>query len=460
MNTLSKKFIFGIVFILVSATLCSILFHHEFIEKYYVFQKRILIKSICENFSNDIKNGMSANEAMTKIENSDKVIITKIENTADKNNDTVNDEIRNAFQEKGIGFQKYWLWEVDYEQILNGENRIRLYNQDRLNYSLLVEYTLIDSQLFAITMIIPNIADAFGTINTFLMAVNIITIMIAIIFISILTRKITKPLKKFESFAYHMGNNKFIPLTIHTNDELENVADNLNVMGNQIISYQNSLQEKNKQMEQLLADVAHDLKTPVSLIKLYTDGIKDGLDDGTFLETIQQQNTQINQMINKLLFLTRIDKESLELEECNISNQIQNLLREYAILAKERHLEFILHMEDNIVVNSNLEWLESLFSNLITNAIKYSSGSQIEVTLKSDAKNIIFTISNKSNNENLKINEIWNPYYVGEKSRNKHFSGTGLGLSMVKKLSTKLNYDISCTLVNQLITFTLKIPLP
>lgn len=130
----------------------------------------------------------------------------------------------------------------------------------------------------------------------------------------------TAPLKQFDAFAASMGRNEFHPLEIHTNDELERAAANLNAMGNQITAYQKSLQNKNEQMEQLLDNVAHDLKTPVSLIRLYADGIKDGLDDGTFLDTIMQQSSQMDRMINRLLFLTRIEKKEPSLEPYDLSD--------------------------------------------------------------------------------------------------------------------------------------------
>lgn len=125
-----------------------------------------------------MSQGTDIEEAITQIEDSNKVIVVKIEEFRSKSNDTINDEKRLTSQINGIGFQKYWLRVEDYQKILNGETCPRLYTQDKLNYSLSVEYRQIDSTLCVVTMIIPNIADAFGIINTFLIAVNVVLIII------------------------------------------------------------------------------------------------------------------------------------------------------------------------------------------------------------------------------------------------------------------------------------------
>lgn len=459
MNKLSKKFITGIIIILVSACLSSILFNTKFLEKYYLYQKRMVITSVCKKFTDLVGRGVSTEEAINQTETSNKVIIVQIENTDNISSDEVSDEIRTAFQNKGIGFQKYWLWEGDYKKILNGENRIRLYKQENLNYSLLVEYIQSESQLFAVTMIIPNIADAFRIINNFLICVNAATIIIAIIFIIVLIQKITKPLHEFKNFALQMKNGDFIPLEIHTKDELESVADSLNSMGSQIISYQQSLQEKNQQMEQLLDNVAHDLKTPVSLIQLYTSGIKDGLDDGTFLDTILMKNKEISDMINRLLYVSQIDKKGSELAPLNLTALLYQLINECSVFSRECGITICPVLEEDIIVVSSGEMMKSLLINLITNAVKYSSGSQIDIKLYQTETEINFSITNETNNKDLDLSKIWMPYYVGEQSRSKKLSGTGLGLTIVNKICEKLLYSVKCSLDGNLITFTLKIPI-
>lgn len=453
MSRLSQKFIAGIVVILGAAGICLVLFNTKFLEKYYLFQKRSSIASVCEQFSEEIRKGVPADEVISQIESSNKVIIVKAENTADSDNDIINNELRAAFQDKGIGFQKYWLWEEDYERILGGENRIRLYKQENLNYSLLVEYMQADSRLFAITMIIPDLSDAFGIINKFLIFVIAVTIIIVIIFLTILVQKITRPLGEFEEFAEHIKSNEFIPLEVHTKDELESVADNLNSMGRQITGYQKSLQEKNEQMEELLDNVSHDLKTPISLIKLYAAGMKDGLDDGTFIDTILMENQQIAEMVNKLLFVSGIDKKELVLSPVNVSELLRQLIDEYSILAEENDIIILPQIDHRVIAVSNTEMLKSLMANLITNAIKYSSGSQIDIVLGENEKGINFSVTNETDNKILDLSRIWSPYYVGEQSRNKKLSGTGLGLTIVEKICSKLGYPLDCTMEGGKITF-------
>lgn len=458
MNKLSQKFMAGILVILSVSTCASALLNAGFVDKYYLHQKKKSLSEICGRLMEAVDDGVPYEEAIREIEAENKVIAVSADSRS-SDNEMINYEIRDAFQVKGVGFQKFWLWEEDYKEVMRGKNRIRLYSQEKLNYSLLVEYAAGDSRLFSVAMILPDIKDAVRIMNACTVSISFLTILLSLLFIFILVRRVTAPLKQFDAFAASMGRNEFHPLEIHTNDELERAAANLNAMGNQITAYQKSLQNKKEQMEQLLDNVAHDLKTPVSLIRLYTDGIKDGLDDGTFLDTIMQQSSQMDRMINRLLFLTRIEKKEPSLEPYDLSDMLQDILESCTPLSKEQNLEFVPDIQAQTVVTTNGEWMESVFSNLITNAVKYASGHKIWITLQKSAGQVDFTIKNECRKEHLDLEKIWDPYYVGEQSRNKHLSGTGLGLTMVKKMVQKLNCEITCTLEDEMLSFILKIPL-
>lgn len=457
MNKLSKKFIAGIICILILSSVCSILFNTQFLEKFYLYQKRSMISQISDEFTKLLEQDIPPQEAIQQIESSCKVIIAEIDSMPTADNEEVNQKIQSAFQEKGVGFQKYWFWEEDYKKVLEGEKKIKLYKQENLNYSLLIDYMKKDSSIYAVTMIVPNVADAFQIANTFLIVVSAFTILIAIIFIVFLVKKITKPLQSFEQFATNMKNNEYVPIYVSTRDELEDVAKSLNTMGKQITVFQKSLQEKNLQMEQLLENVAHDLKTPISLIQLYANGIKDGIDDGTFLETILEENERMSAMVNQLLYLSRIEKKQNDSGPVNLSILLQDLINKYMILAKERKMELRAEIEKDICIVGNEDLLQSLFSNLITNAVKYASGEVIISKLCRQNNNILFSIQNDTDNDSLDLDKIWIPYYVGEKSRNKKLSGTGLGLSVVKKICETQGYSIDCSFINNKIEFKVKI---
>lgn len=459
MTKLSQKFILGIVVILVFSSLCSILFNARFLSQYYLYQKKTAITKICNEFTSLLAQGISSDQAIEQIETSNKIIIAEIENQPFSDNNKVNSKIQSAFQEKGVGFQKYWLWEEDYNRILEGEKRIRLYQQENLNYSLLIDYMQIDTSLYALTMIVPNIADAFGIANRFLIFVNISTIFLSIIFMFLLIRRITKPLHAFEDFAQNMQKNQFIPIQIDTKDELDSVAKSLNVMGSQIISYQESLQDKNIQMEQLLDNAAHDLKTPLSLIQLYANGIKDGLDDGTFLDTILEESQQMSTMVNHLLYIAQMDKKSYEMTQINLSDLLQNIVNKYSLFAEENNVIIHSHIEPDICLSGVEELIKSLFFNLISNAVKYCAGDDILLELYKANNQITFLTKNDISNDTLDLSKIWTPYYVGEQSRNKKLSGTGLGLSIVNKICETQHYTITCSLEMKKITFTVTIPI-
>ena len=165
------------------------------------------------------------------------------------------------------------------------------------------------SNLYAVAAIVPNTADFIGIINRFSILLHVISLVIAVVLLYLLVKHITNPLRRMERFSQEIARQEYGSLHISTRDELEHVADSMNQMSISIQQYQKMLQAKNQQMEQLLNDVAHDLKTPISLIGMYSSGIQDGLDDGTFLETIIQQNNRMSQMTERLLNLSGIERK-------------------------------------------------------------------------------------------------------------------------------------------------------
>ncbi|MDT2814574.1 sensor histidine kinase [Vagococcus carniphilus] len=454
MNKIANKFMIGIIVVLALSTLSSIIFTQNYAGKYYVSQKTEQLNQVSDQFISKV-NQENVEDVSNSFEKNEKVVIVYSNKTND--NDKLNNELRSSFLEKGIGFKKLWLWEDDYETVIDGKNRIKLYEQEKLNYSLLVKYISKEDLVYAIAMIVPNIEDSFPIINTFFAVISSMTIILATVIIIFLVRRIVEPLNKFDLFAKNMGKGEFTPLEVETNDELEKVADTLNQMGTEIVHYQEQLKEKNLQMEELLNNVAHDLKTPISLIKLYSEGINDGLDDGTFLQTIVKESNEMNQMVERLLFISKAEKEEIELREINLSSFVKNRLDTYLIMSNEQKIEIVSRIEDGVLIETNERLLQSIIDNLISNALKYTSGTQVFINLNSVDQKIVFEISNELSDSNLEVEKIWEPYYVGEKSRSKELSGTGLGLYLVKKIVDKLDYEIDCRIKEDKLYFTLMI---
>ncbi|CAM4319862.1 HAMP domain-containing histidine kinase [Erysipelothrix inopinata] len=458
MSKLSKKLMIVVISILIISTTLTTILNISFSKKYYLHQKRKEITEISDSFITMLDHGESEEKAITTIEEANKVIIAEVQFDHDTEEETINQNIQQAFTEKGIGFQRYWLWDQDFELLTQGERQLRLYNQEKLNYSLLINYVPVGNSIFAITTIVPNIEDAFMISSGLLMVINILMTFVALLLISLFIRDITKPLKLFELFAQSLEDGSYEPIEIHTNDELEQVANSLNSMGEKLTESNNALSNKNKQMADLLEDVTHELKTPISLIRLYTQGIKDGIDDGSFLDTISDANDQMAKDIDRLLLMSKIDRDEIVLSSINISTQLEENINKVKIMNSQSQLEFKQNIEDNVYIKSHKDSLDTILLNLITNAVKYGTGEFIDILLNTQNDGVHFVISNQFQNDNLDLNKITQPYYVGEASRNKELSGTGLGLSLVSKMCETFGYSFKYWTHNNQIYFEIVIP--
>lgn len=451
-NRLSKKFIGGITCILLVTFALSLFINSRVVERYYLYQQRAYVRQIGVRLKSEIESGMDPDHAIERMEEEENVLI--VYSDAAMEADELSQELRETFRQKGLGFQKFWLWDQDYVSATQNGMRFRLYQQEKLNYGILVEYLPIGAQLYAIAAIVPNAVGFIRIINRFGGMLDLVSLAVAVVLIYFLIKRITKPLGEIEAFTQKISSRDYETLKIKTGDELEMVAESLNRMGADIQQYQKMLEDKNRQMEELLDNVAHDLKTPLSLVGMYASGIKDGLDDGTFLSTILRQNTRMIQLTEQLLDLSRIGRKEYGMAEVLLDEVLKQCLEEQKIRIKDRGLILISGIDSPVAVTGSEELICAVFSNLISNAIKYASGDEIKLALKKTEEGAVFRISNEIQNESLDLERIWDAFYVGEPSRDKTLSGTGLGLAIVKKIAQQCGYVISCEKRSDRISFT------
>ena len=178
------------------------------------------------------------------------------------------------------------------------------------------------------------------------------------------------------------------------------------------------------------------------------------MDDGTFLEIIIMQNEEMEKKIESLLSLAKIEQAQLNLTRIDMSRLLEEVIKTHAIHLENHKIDFKSHIEKDCYANVSKEEMMSVFNNLLTNAIKYTADKTITVQLYKEEDRCHFMIKNGIDPRHaLEIDQVWKPFYVGEASRSKTFSGTGLGLTIVKAILDKHQITYDCYLANNQFVF-------
>ena len=126
----SSKFIVGVVLILLFVLAGTFFVNSQVVERFYLYEQYQYIQVIGNELENKIDDGYTPQQAIGELEEREKVLIVYTENTGEA--DVLANELRESFKEKGLGFQKFWLWDEDYKMAVENGSQFRLYSQNKM----------------------------------------------------------------------------------------------------------------------------------------------------------------------------------------------------------------------------------------------------------------------------------------------------------------------------------------
>ena len=288
---------------------------------------------------------------------------------------------------------------------------------------------------------------------------------LALMFIAIYatTYKFTKPLKLMSDAAKAMAKGDFskrIPVT--SDDEIGQLAASFNQMTN-------SLARLEEVRKSFIANVSHELKTPMTTIGGFIDGIIDGTIEADkqehYLKIVYEEIKRLSRMVETMLSVSRLESNEIELkkEPFNFKEQILNVVLSQEQRIENKQINIIgLDKIDDTIVTADKDMIYRVVYNLVDNAIKFTdNGGSIEFGVGCDAKNISFKIKNSGQGiPSVELPYVFERFYKVDKSRSKNKQSTGLGLYIVKTIIKNHGGVISVSSVeNNFTSFEFTLPI-
>ena len=197
------------------------------------------------------------------------------------------------------------------------------------------------------------------------------------------------------------------------------------------------LKEEEEYKNQMYQNISHDFKTPITVMKSYIEAFEDGvITDKEAVKVSKEQLSKLEGKVHSLLYLNKLnyfkDKKDIIKERCDVSKVVFDSVDKISLV--RNHVKLTLDIDEkNTIINRSSEMLEAIIDNILNNFIRYAN-KEIKITIKN---NKIILFNDGPNIDKDVLNNIFSPF---EKGVNGVF---GLGLSIVKKTLTFLNYDIN-----------------
>lgn len=294
-------------------------------------------------------------------------------------------------------------------------------------------------------MLSTSIVPLQSTIDTMYDQFNIIIIVVVIATILLalcLSSLIVKPIKKIEMEATNLPSGKYDHKLIKTDArEIENLNNTLARANEEIIKADVARKE-------LIGNVSHDLRTPLTMIVGYGEMIRDFPEENNAenINVIINEAKRLSTLVDDLLDLSKVESGKIEFhkKDIKISDLLESVYNQFEPYCKANNIELVLNIEDSdVVVSVDENRLKQVLHNFMSNALNYNDAKDTKIIIgeeKVDGAYRIYVYDNGSGVKEEDKDKIWNRYYKVDKEHKRSHIGSGIGLSLCKDILDKMGY--------------------
>lgn len=464
-HSIKRQFALIFMAVMAGTILLCILLNTLFLEQYYIRIKTDVIfdayHTIRQGANSDAYGTVEFTEQLNDVCSIYNITICIMDSNSQTKYESINGGKELEAQLIGYIFGFYRddsmkiLWEGDgyvVQRVRAGENEyLEMYG--RLNSGI----------SFIMRTPIESIKENAKIANHFFAYVGIVGVLLGGVIIWFVSRKITRPILTLNRISEQMVHLDFeAKYRGNARNEIGLLGENINKLSasleksiSELKTANNELQKDIERKEQIdemrkefLANVSHELKTPIALIQGYAEGLSEGINEDPestafYCEVIMDEASKMNNMVKKLLTLNQLEfgNDVVSMERFDITALVKNYIQSAAILTKQNGITVELGDYPPIYVWADEYKAEEVFMNYFSNAVNHCSGEKrIAVSLDEVDGGVRVSVFNTGERiPQESICHLWEKFYKVDKARTREYGGSGVGLSIVKAIMDSMN---------------------
>lgn len=312
--------------------------------------------------------------------------------------------------------------------------------------------------IFIMSMPLASIRESVELTNRFMTYVGLSALVLGSILMYFVTRRVTNPLLRLAALSERMSELDFdAKYEENSRDEIGVLGRSMNTLSDKLKETIGALQDANQKLQhdieekiqidemrkEFIANVSHELKTPIALIQGYAEGLGEGMCEDKesrdyYCEVITDEAGKMNKMVKQLLTLSALESggDTPVPERFDIHELIRDLLNSARILIEQKKAQVIFEPEGACYVRADEFKIEEVVTNYLNNALNHLGGErQIRICTKMQTDQVLVQVYNTGEPiPKEDIPNLWTKFYKVDKARTRSYGGSGIGLSIVKAI--------------------------
>jgi signal transduction histidine kinase len=326
--------------------------------------------------------------------------------------------------------------------------RDRSRKQNTLAYSAWLDDTEGQEVILYIFSPLFPVGSTVDILSNQLKYVTLISLALAFVLSMLISSRISRPIVNITKSASKLAEGNYgVTFEGGQYSEIAQLADTLNYTSRELAKADNLQKD-------LIANVSHDLRTPLTMVKSYAEMIRDLSGENpekrnAHLQVIIDEADRLNLLVADLLTLSKMQAgvEALHITKFCLSDTIRSVLNSYRILSEQDGFRFVCLCDPDVIVTGDEARIRQVLSNLVNNAVRYSDeDKEITITVTKKAKAARCEVSDHGQGISEEdLPHIWERYYKSSSNHSRNTAGTGLGLSIVKEILIMHHADFGAT---------------